>query len=327
MKKSTKKLMTGITGAAMLASGMAQTAVAETPAAVVQEAATDYVKVANVEGTFSFNQNIKTPADDVFNIFGTAVTGICAKPDFALTSLDKEYYVNVGGKIAYSYSRDLKSMASERRTMLCACATGPATAQASVTGVSLENVLDLSALAEDANVLQVTSSDGYKQKFSLSYLLEKKAMLAYQIDETAIPTGAQLWIPETVAKYFVRDVVDLEVLAEAETPTLDARNDELRAEIALVNTVEDKFAVGKTLTFQGYADDLQDPIAAVEFSLDGGATWTAYETANASPDLWVFWSFNYTPQTAGTYELSVRARTQSGTVSPLAANVIFEVEA
>lgn len=316
--------MTGITGAAMLASGMMQTAVADT-AVTVQEAV-DYVKVANVEGKFSFNQNTPTPADEVFNLFGTAVTGICAKPDVAFSSVDKDYYVNVGGKIAYSYSRNLKTLAAEKRTMLCACASSPATAQAAVTGVNLEDVLDLSKLAEDANVLAVKSADGYTQKFSLNYLLEKKAMLAYQIDETAIPSGVQLWIPETVAKYFVRDVVDLEVLAEAEVPAIDARDDALRAEIALLNTVQDKMTVGKEITFQGYADDFGSPIAAVEFSMDGGETWLTCETAKATADLWVNWSFNYVPTAAGTYKLSVRARTADGLISPVAASVVFEVE-
>ena len=62
-------------------------------------------------------------------------------------------------------------------------------------------------------------------------------------------------------------------------------------------------------------------------SLDGGETWTSFATENATPDRWVYWQFGYVPEQAGTYQLSVRARTQSGLVSPLAANVVFTVEA
>lgn len=327
MKKNVKKILTGLTGAAMLASGATEAVVAEVANVVEanETVAASFEKVANVQGVFSFNQNTVTPADEVFNLFGTAVTGICAKPDFALTSVDKDYYVNVGGKIAYSYTRSLKDMASKSRNMLCACATSNATAQAHVTGVPISDVLELAKLDKDANALAVKSSDGYTAKFSLQYLLDKDAMLVYQVGGKDVPTGVQLWVPETVAKYFVRDVVDLEVISEAVAP-LDQRDEAFQAEIALMNTVEDTFSVGKAMTFEGYADDLGDAIAAVEFSMDGGATWTTYETAKASPALWVNWHFEYVPEAAGTYQLSVRARTLSGKVSPLAANVVFSVQ-
>ena len=67
------------------------------------------------------------------------------------------------------------------------------------------------------------------------------------------------------------------------------------------------------------------PVQAVEFSLDGGETWTAYETKNATADKWVYWHFGFTPRMEGSYQLSVRARAASGKVSPLAASVTFDV--
>lgn len=67
------------------------------------------------------------------------------------------------------------------------------------------------------------------------------------------------------------------------------------------------------------------PVQAVEFSLDGGETWTAYETKNATADKWVYWHFGFTPRMEGSYQLSVRARTASGKVSTLAASVTFDV--
>ena len=133
-------------------------------------------------------------------------------------------------------------------------------------------------------------------------------------------------MPETVAKYFTRDVVDIELTAEAEAPEVEQRDEALRAEVAIMNTVESKtLKAGETVTFEGYADDCGDAIAAVEFSLDGGETWTSYETANATAEKWVYWHFSYTPETSGAYQRSVCARTTGGNVSPLAANVEFSV--
>ena len=84
--------------------------------------------------------------------------------------------------------------------------------------------------------------------------------------------------------------------------------------------------VGDQISFEGYADDFNTAISAVEFSLDGGATWTSYKTANASSRLWVYWNFDYVTEAPGTYRLDVRARAADGTVSPLASSVVFTVE-
>ena len=324
MKKNLRKVMSAVTGASMLMSGLTAAQAAEVEVAAEAEA-TAFDKVANVQGGFGFNQNEVTPADDVFDLFGTAVTGICAKPDFALSSADKDHYVNVGGKIAYAYTTNLSSKARQNRTVLCACATGAATAQAMVSGIDLKDIIDLKAVAKEAKTLVVKGSDGYTAKVPLQYALDQEAMLVMQVGDRDVPSGNQFWVPETVAKYFVRDVVEFE-LSEEEAPALESRAEDLRYEIALNNTVEGKeFAVGEQISFQGYADDFADPIAAIEFSMDGGETWTAYETAKTSTKRWVCWHFDYTPEAEGNYQLTVRARTASGKVSPLAANVNFTV--
>ena len=39
-----------------------------------------YVSVANAQGAFTFNQEGVTPNDELFNVFGTALTSMCSKP-------------------------------------------------------------------------------------------------------------------------------------------------------------------------------------------------------------------------------------------------------
>lgn len=82
--------------------------------------------------------------------------------------------------------------------------------------------------------------------------------------------------------------------------------------------------VGEPLTFSGYADDFDKTIAAIEFSLDEGATWTRYPTPDATSDKLLTWSFAYTPEEPGLYRLRVRAVNEDGTCSPLADVVEFE---
>lgn len=327
MKKNTKKILSGATGAAMLLSGAATVAAAEVGYEVSANAAVrEYAKIANVQGEMTFNQDTVTPADEVFNLFGTVVTGMCAKPDFAIGAGKTDYFINVGGKITKGYTVDLKEKTANTRTLLCSCATGAASANAQITGVLVKDVLELAKAAEDVNTIAFTSADGYTAKLPLKYVLEKEAMIAYQVGGKNIPTGAQLWVPETVAKYFTRNIVDVELLAEAEVPEVEERAEALRAEVVINNAVEGVvFQTGEAITFEGYADDCGDAIRALEFSLDGGDTWTAFETEGATADRWVAWSFTTFVADAGNYQMGVRAVTKTGRVTPLAANVSFTV--
>ena len=326
MNKKTRRILSGASTAALLTSAAAQVVAQEVNLDVAAEAvqAVEYDKVAGVKGEFTFDQDVVTPADEVFSLFGSVVTGLCAKPDFALG--EGSTLVNVGGDFIESYTVDLKEKVSQVRTLLCSCATAAATVNANITGVLLKDVLELAKLDERVNTIAVKGADGYTAKLPLRYALDKDAMFVYQVGGKDVPSGNQFWVPETVAKYFTRNVMEIELTAEAEVPAVDAREDAYRAEVAVMNTVQGReFAVNETITFEGYSDDCGDAIAAIEFSLDGGETWTTYETANATADKWVYWHFSYTPEAAGTYQLTVRARTQSGNVSPMAANVVFNV--
>ena len=324
MRKNIKRAISGVAGMTMAVS--AQVAAAE----AVAKAETVYNEISNVQGEFTFDQNVIAPTDRVFSLFGTVATAICAKPGFAFKAAeDTQYFVNVGGKVKKDQSISLAQMKkgpTTTRTMLCACATGGATAQTMITGIPVSRILQVAEVDEAANAIAFRSADGYTQTMPLSYVLEKDAMLVYRIGDRDIPEGVQVWMPGTVASYFTRQVVDIELLRTEEELAVREMPAEHRAQVSFVNTVEDSFHVGDRLSFEGYADDLGSPIAAVEFSMDGGKTWTAYETSDTVAEKWVCWRFDYDTKQAGTYRLDVRARTVDGILSPLAASVTFEVK-
>lgn len=289
-------------------------------------------KVANVQGGFAFDQNVITPADDVFSMMGTAVTGICAKPAFALEEEQVEdHYINVSGAMVKSYSVDLEELAKTKekiKLMACACKGSLTVANAAIRGIALKDVLELAELDEKANTVTVYGADGYGLPLPLDYALHKEAMLVYEVGGKALPGGmgeVQFWVPETVAKYFTRKVVRIEVTAEAETPVVETADVETK--INVLNFSDGiTWKQGQEICFEGYADDNGSPIAAVEFSMDGGETWTAYATENTTTDRWVYWHFSYIAEQPGTYALSVRARTAEGAVSKLLSTVEFTVE-
>ena len=291
--------------------------------------------MANVQGSFRFDQDVLSPSDKVFSLFGTAATGVCAAPSFAFADdadTYVDYYLNVGGKLQKSFQISYAELMQDGHDdiLKCSCGMSPAIVNVQVTGMPLENIVEMADLEDDINTVVFKGSDGYSVSVSLKKALEKNAMLVYKVGGEGLKPEAggpvQLWMPGAAASYFTRHVTDIEFIhsdSEADAKTPDEAQ---RAKVSVLNSFEDAtFAKGSQISFEGYADDCGDAIAAVEFSLDGGETWTSYETANATAEKWVYWHFSYTPETAGAYQLSVRARTTDGNVSPMAANVEFSV--
>ncbi|MDO4493518.1 MAG: molybdopterin-dependent oxidoreductase [Clostridia bacterium] len=326
MKK--KKIAAALTGTAYL---MSSVAMADAQVVSVEQGAKEeYTAVANVEGTFAFDQDELTPADEVFNLFGTAATAACAKPGFALNRAERaEYYVNVGGKVKKNFTISLEKLKEMNKTgneMVCSCGSSGAAAMARVAGVSVADILSMAELDPTANAVAFKDAEGYGIPMPLKYVLDKEAVLAYEVNGEENKEGLQVWMPATVAKYFTREVVEIEVLSLDEEPAVVEVNPEYRAKVSVVSRFDKPFVLGDAIAVEGYADDCGKAISAVEFSLDNGATWTKHETPGTTGDKWVYWHFETVPAAAGTYKLDVRAIAEDGTVSPLASSVVFTVE-
>lgn len=292
------------------------------------------IKVSDVSGEFAFNQDVLTPDDGTFNLYGTVMTGVCAVPGFELEDNGSSYYINVGGRIKESYTVNVAELAQKRgesRIMKCSCAMSPqAVTNARVTGIPLSAVLELAQMDEAVNCVTVYGADGYGIPMPLTYALEKEAMLVYQVNGHDLSEEAggavQLWMPEAVARYFTRSVVNIELSAEAAEPEILEAEPAYRAKINIMNYADDvEFAAGELITLEGYADDYDVAIESVEFSLDGGETWTVCKTEGASAKQWVYWQFSFAVSEPGDYEMMVRARTADGRESPLASTLAFHV--
>lgn len=357
--KKTIKLATGVVGSAMLMFG-ATTAFAvpsqeanrvdtsdaqgfihvindkEVLSRVLDPSAEQYTQVANVQGAFAFNQEGTTPNDELFNVFGAALTSMCSKPAVELGSDEggiANFYVNVGGHVKKNFSIDVRDMAedsSDQALMACSCATGAPFGQAKVMGVPLSAVVEMADLEDGVNTMTAYGADGYGQPLPLRYALEKNALLVYNVngEELSSAEGAsvQLWMPETVASYFTRNIVDIELTVQDEEPAVQGVDPCYRNKINIMNRSDGcVLPAGDEITFEGVADDLGSPIEAVEFSFDNGRTWTTCETTGATADKWVNWQFTTSFDEVGDYRMTVRAKTADGMVSPLEATLLFEV--
>lgn len=67
-------------------------------------------------------------------------------------------------------------------------------------------------------------------------------------------------------------------------------------------------------------------ISQMEFSFDGGETWTAYELKDADPNRVVWWHLQWTPPEQGAYRLTVRATTAEGSESKQTHTVLVNAK-
>ena len=82
---------------------------------------------------------------------------------------------------------------------------------------------------------------------------------------------------------------------------------------------------GECLTLKGSAYDFGHAIAAIEFSLDGGAHWTRYATEGTNDYQNLTWQLAFTPEEPGRYTMLVRSVNDEGQASPESAHVELEI--
>ena len=95
--------------------------------------------------------------------------------------------------------------------------------------------------------------------------------------------------------------------------------------LAFTNLKEGQVLESGACSFEGYAWGTDETLATIEFSLDGGNTWTAYDVSDSDKTKWVYWHFT-TNLDPGTYVLQVRATTTEGTESYQADEVMVNVK-
>ena len=95
--------------------------------------------------------------------------------------------------------------------------------------------------------------------------------------------------------------------------------------LAFTNLKEGQVIEAGEHTFEGYAWGTDETLATIEFSLDGGNTWTAFDVSDSDKTKWVYWHFT-TALDPGAYVLQVRATTVEGTESYQADEVMVVVK-
>lgn len=201
--------------------------------------------------------------------------------------------------------------------------------QAEVTGIPLKDVIEYAKPLEGTNGYWPKGYDGFGNLMPIEYL-DEDALLVLEVNgETLRPSQGYpvaVWVGGGAAacecpKY----VTSISVVTEDDASTLwthprEGTNVKPGVEVpqkhiyfpnaGVLNyptgvVFDDQ--VGKEVHLEGYADAFDEPIAKVEYSLDGGKTWLTMETPDTDVQRWVYWRMNFTPQEAGSYHLKIRA--------------------
>lgn len=290
------------------------------------------VKVPDVQGEFSFTQDKVVAPEDMFSFsylvkpedyerYGNEADGV---------ELDQEMFDNwtitVQGEVKEPKTFKLTDLIAENESVTKIiteeCGINPAggalIGTAEVTGIPLRAIIGQVELNDGATVLfgsEPGANFTFSSGLSLDYLDD--AYLVYEMNGEPLRWKdgypCAIWTEGHGAAKFVKQLGDITV------SNLPAENFEAyrlggnRPNVGFGYLREGQIVkAGEPFTFEGYAHDTTNAITAVEFSLDGGETWTSYPTNGATNDKWVWWSFTFTPEQVGAYVLQVRAVDDQG---------------
>ncbi|MEG2262406.1 MAG: molybdopterin-dependent oxidoreductase [Raoultibacter sp.] len=230
---------------------------------------------------------------------------------------------------------------------------GPLIGNCDYRAIPLSKLFAEAGISPEAGAFTSTAPDGFIESVQMSNFTE--AYLVYEMggEKLSWKHGypVQLLVPGSGAPASVKQVSDIMVNTKEEAaeihewngwpkevvggtyytpdgwPFVDTNGYMNKPNVGLFDFEEGQIiATGKPFMFTGYAAGWDENIVAVEFSLDGGVTWTRHNTPNVTKDRWVNWSFAYTPEIDSAYVLSIRSVTEGGRVTDEPIEVLFNAK-
>lgn len=308
--------------------------------------------VANVSGEFSWNQTYLTDLEDVFFYWGGGNSwGI--QPNYVEPEEDEGYsifenwQIQVEGEVENPGVYNLKDWAeaaSVTKTLTIMCTVnepgGSQVANLEVTGIPFSYIAEVVGMKDTCNAVANIGDDGWNRAFNADYFVRgdenNQALLVYKINGEYLPAKlgypCQVMIPAAGAGGWTKRPVVMEFQALETAPSVEAF-DGVNTEkysndpnATIFDIVNGQFFAPGRIDFEGFAYAYQDPVVAVEFSLDRGKTWTRYDTPGASNQQWVYWNYGVEINEPGSYVLRVRAVVESGQQPKVLGEVMFNVE-
>lgn len=313
--------------------------------------------VENVEGAFSWNQTDVVSEDQLFNFDWNYLGGDFlrnarqADGDARDTSIYDDWTITLSGEVnqevTFTLADLIASAPVETKAVTMHCTYnpvgGPYIGNCVVTGIPLSWLVEQAGgLTDGAYGLYSYSSDGNANSMLVENLEGKDALVVYEIDGEPLQWKdgfpCMLWVGGTGAPINCKELSDLVFVDESDPDlweyvgwtTEDGEGYLNKPNVGIWGTPEGLcIQAGEPYTFRGYAAAWDEPIEAVEFSMDGGQTWTTCETADSDVNRWVSWQFEWTPPEAAdtAYVLMARSVAVDGSTTPEPLEVMVNAKA
>ena len=221
---------------------------------------------------------------------------------------------------------DLKALPSITEYVTLECVSndvgGPLMSTGSFTGVKMSDLIALASPKSSGTWAAFKATDGFSESLPMSLINSQGSILvAYELDGAPLPTGhgfpARVLLPGHYGmkgpKWLVSiDLVDRETGGFWEQQGWD-HNAVVKTTARFDAPRDSDIVKLGPVTVAGVAFAGTRGVSDVEFSTDGGSSWSA---ATLSPPLssltWVLWKATWTPTREGSFTLQVRATDGTG---------------
>lgn len=195
--------------------------------------------IRNVTGSFAWNQDVSADNATLSRIFYQASKVLCdseqgislaAGSAFESTESQELAIAEIAltGDIANPSTisvAEYEEKAPAQTILGCTCAGNPADGLASANAsFELNALIDNAQPVEGANAITFICSDGYEVTLPLSYVTQRYSIIVTSVNgddaSDAVGCSNQLWLGATAARSFARNIVEIRITAEKDTPAM-----------------------------------------------------------------------------------------------------------
>ena len=202
------------------------------------------------------------------------------------------------------------------------------------TGVRLHELVSMAVPQSSATYARFKSRDGYTESLPLSLIsAEPEILVAYALDGAPLPTShgfpVRILVPGHYGMKGPKWLDSIDLASRDDGGYWESEGWDRRALVKTTARFDvpkdgDIAKAGEAVRLFGVAFAGTRGISKVEYSTDGGRTWSAAELgAPLSSLTWVLWDANWTPAQAGAHVLQVRAVDGSGAAQEPTSSASF----
>lgn len=231
----------------------------------------------------------------------------------------------VGRSLRLSY-RDLQGLPAVSEYVTLECISndvgGDLMSTGKFTGVPLRDLLTMAEPRAGAGAVNFRARDGYTESLPLSVVMSStEIMVVHQLDDKPLPDAhgfpARMLIPGRYGMKGPKWLDEIEVAASEGGGFWEQQGWDSQAVVRTTARFDSPTGNGVVrmgaVELAGVAFAGRRGVQSVEWSADGGRTWSAAALKEPlSPLTWVLWRATWTPTAEGVYTLVVRARDGKG---------------